>query len=653
MNSKQTLHLSDLIAEGLKHFENQAKYDYIPLPAQLSNVSLRHDNVEAVSFIDPCHFLANSQAAFAGPQIRTPSVSLVAAEYGMGKTELMRRLTQRLECAKLPPPLVVNLAECRSNAGSMKALTESPFDYDKFIELLFGHLSPNRGEKLAREVDAELATQRTLIFDSLDEMASDEAQHRYFFAGLNRLLTDNARQTSRLIRVVVTVRWEYLLAFDKPGFEDLRQELHRDEDSLPIYLIRLSAFGSDDISSYIELRKLNWLDPLFRKDKDLLTMLRRPLLLRLFCDVAEKHPQAIKDDLERLQRPDQIISLYVKAATVDPHLVEAQNKITQASSNTLEIDHEKLATLCVRLFSQRRNDLNVNELRQILRKPAPDQRPESVWQHIHKYPFLKRNNDNAEFAHRSFLEYFVALGMSRAGDQDKLNQFDELVLNVDMRQFLRAMQGKTWFARTFRSYALDRPEEWKLDGAWPALDKNTEETLDQERTRLLDLMTDPMMQPPKDWNGAAAVFGFLERRRGSEKGKHLEKKWGHAGLHPRYLMYNYEAVAVFLKYHWWSEGMDPIKLKFPNLIEAGVEFVLDRLRCGKLPNLLDADELLLERMLDIAQRFAYSWAKRHGTRSGREIIAKALKRPANAPRNADNPIVKRIETILNGLARTT
>ena len=122
------------------------------------------------------------------------------------------------------------------------------------------------------------------------------------------------------------------------------------------------------------------------------------------------------------------------------------------------------------------------------------------------------------------------------------------------------------------------------------------EALNEERKALLDAMTEP---ENKEINKTARgpLLAFLDR--------------DHDHLHPRYLTYNYEAVAVFLKSNR-GEDLRTVRERFGNLLQERLEKTMAELaRPLTQVELRDPKELLVERILSIALRLRYDWAPKY------------------------------------------
>jgi hypothetical protein len=591
----------------------------------------------------------------AGPR----SLTVVVAQYGMGKSELMRQLCRHLRNSEAAP-LPISLAHCREHATRL--------DHDvptkaQFLELLFAHLGPAGEEVIAGRGVLDHEKPILLVLDGLDELVVNRTQHSNFFHGLAVLLREGFSPGTLPLRVAITIRYEYLVAFE---FEnEIKDCLRRLAGStVQIHFLRLDFFTRENIRRYYQRRTNSPLPKEIAEHSKLMELLQRPLLLRIFCDYVKDHPDEVFANLDKYATPEKLLWKYLRASSEDPALVRAQKGID--SRFCLDID--ALAGVCLELFKSGRDRLTLDEVRTCLR-PRTDGMPpevteEEVWLSIHKCAFLKLQAglDGAKFlafAHRSFYELLVATAMWSRMDKDgSMTEFDDFVLNVDMRKFLHSMlQEQKWHERTRKSYGLEAPEEWAmLTASGEPPDGAMLRRLDEERTILLDLMTNPEPDILRDSPGELAsdsearfrtVRGFLAAAVYPVKKIQDSNLWRHEFHHPRYLLYNYEAVAVFLKYHWWDERASEISRIFDSCLRQGAERVLRRVtETEGTPKVLrEPNALLLERILDISQRLHYTWARGFAHGSERDKLDRALR--------IMHPALKqRITAILAEIART-
>jgi hypothetical protein len=557
-----------------------------------------------------------------------PSISLVVGTYGLGKTELMhqlcRHLLQSRKSYRSPYPLPVNLALCNQQVQILAGT--APPRGEEFADLLFHHIAPDdesrafiRGPLLSAIANGEVF----LILDGLDELAINAQQYLGFLDGLSNLLALGAKLVEPappLSRVVISMRYEYLTALDSESGTDLVRVLRNAAPGakpLPVYFLRLDLFDNSQVQTYMNRRQLPpyWF-PEVSKHEALLEILYRPLLLRIFCDMASTSKgRQVFEKLKDYKNAAQLIDDYVQYAASDIDLQRAQDKIERL----YEWDTDELARECLDLYFGGSNAMGVENLRKILRPSVEEASIEEaevddVWRSIHKCPFLRRSGEKVVFTHRSFLEFFVAKGVwldMVEKQNEKFSAFDTLVLNVDTRKFLKSIvvqeeSLEKWFWRTRRAYGLFDEEEWD------PLYRQDLEALNEERKALLDAMSEP---ENKEITGRA--WGHLST--------FLDRDHGH--LHPRYLTYNYEAVAVFLKSNR-GEDLRAVRDRFGSLVRERLETTMAELeRPLAKPELRSPKELLVETILNIALRLRYDWAIEYEEDSVVQRLEKLIEDP--------------------------
>lgn len=622
---------------------------YVDVPVRPTEGPREHgtdSEVEVEEAVSPLVFLTGIRsprsAAHAARSVsEAPSVSLIVGTYGVGKTELTHQLCYYLlECRELyqtAEPLPINLALCHTHIPMLDRRV--PPSGPEFAHLLFGHLfnRPYDGTWIESELLPAIRSGALfLILDGLDELASNSRQHLNFFSGLKEMLISPDDPAPRF-QVVVSLRQEYLSVVDREGGKDLVDQLHHEFSGgyLPVYFLELDLFDDSRVQAYMESRGLadEWFEKV-RQHKSLLIILYRPLLLRIFCDMAlEPDTRKLLENLPRYRSAAQLIADYVARVDDDREV----NRARERMNTGFDWDLDAMASKCLDLYRKGQEEMETGDLRGLLKPEgaAPGAvheaaTEEEVWRSIHKCPFFKRSERGVRFAHRSFFEYFIARGVSidmRERSQEKFSAFDELVLNVDTRKFLKSMMSEEeWYERTRRSYGLDHPEEWR------DLDLVKRQELERERRLLLDSMTEPEKKD-KEWMQQirTAVSTFLGR--------------DHDQLHPRYLTYNYEAVAVFLKVNWWNEEVDSLKKDFGGLLQTRLNKSIAELEAQPTPEdpLHSPRELLVERILSIAQRLRYPWAQSYLNPPTEERLLAAL---------AEGDTRERIKSILDEIRQT-
>lgn len=612
----------------------QNKY-YIHLPATLSEARLPtsgNSPENSSRLTNPFIFLTDIWATVPynlQTVADSPSVSLIVGQYGLGKTELVYQVCQYIVDNASPgaslKPLPVNLALCREDIGRLA----DEMTVEDFAQLLFSRVLKEARldlsfvqTQLLREIQMGKIL---LILDGFDELISTSAQHYQFLSNLPRFLTAGERgsHTNSAFRVVVSVRLEYLSGVASDDASDLagiiNANLPTEVDRAKIYFLKLDLLENDRVTAYFKKRLKGGGAVVERVSSNsrLLDMLRRPLLLRIFCDLAEKYGRrkltqllgSFKDN----EHPAFLVQEFVTWAARDAHLDTDRKRLT-----ALVWDAELLAHKSLELYETGKSEMNLDDVKSVLKVELPSYqeeniletplKPVEILQGIHKCPFLWKDararidaHVLVRFAHRIFFEYFVVKGIVLQKELDNYNPWMNLVLNVDMRKFLKGLiKDDEWYERTKKSYALERKdlETWDFKNE---IDFNE---IEEERKLFLDYMTDPEHEEYiKDSEGklAKAINRFLDKE---------------MFLHPRYLLYQFEAVAIYVWYHRWTEQGANISRRFSEVLKrrlAEIPQTLLRKRSSverpeELP-VQDPLELLLERILHIGQRLRYTWAK--------------------------------------------
>lgn len=575
---------------------------------------------DAVPFqeVNPVVFITGIQTTrtpgHAGqPMAASPSLSLIVGQYGLGKTELVFRICHQMDHS-IETALPVNLALCRERVA---LLERGDIPAEAMAELLFGRIRELAKLPPSFAMDELLPQIRNgnvlLLLDGLDELVSTPTHHHAFFAGLMTLLNHRSPAAEEpFYKVVISMRFEYLAGVA----DDARDLVGRLR--VPVYYLVLDYLGDRGVASYLEARlpQGNAVFHEIERQRLVIDMFRRPLLLRIFCDLASRTVFDLDGLLKTLREknsPAALLEAFITAASEDAKLLREQDQL-----GSVVWDASRLATKSLDLYRNGKTEMTVADLRevivpllgQITLEEMKTLTPAEVLKGVHKCPFLRQDKVEvaaedalvARFSHRIFYEYFTARAMAAEiltpspGARQKKRAFDELVLNVDMRKFLHGLLNSddVWHHETKRSYGLvDRHDlaQWDAHGATDFAE------LDARRWTLLQYMTDPE-HPPTDTRGA--VDWFLERQR----------QW----LHPRYLIYNYEAVAVFLWYERRNPKLGKLRSDFGEILRGRFDGVVDELRTD--PHVATdgarASSLLLERVLDIARRLRYSWVAAYG-----------------------------------------
>lgn len=600
---------------------------YIPVPAIVTNGRLPELSEPEVPTGLNNPFIFITSKWFAGEPLYSRqdcadehSVTFIVGQYGLGKTELVHQTCQYLlvngQGASLTP-LPVNLALCR---GEVKTLREG-MPAEDFALLLFDRILDEAGLPPAfvtEELLPEIYGGRILLLlDGLDELISSPAQNHYFLSNLARILAAGSPgpHGEPKFRAAVSMRLEYLSAVASQDASDLTAIVNSGAGAgvaTNTYFLKLDFLDDSRVEAYFRRRLTKGREAFekVKKNRRLLDMLRRPLLLRIFCDLAKlrgsNRLHLLLNDLKDKEHPSRLLKIFVDWAQGDERVVKDQKKIT-----SLTWDADGLARKSVKLYEAGKSEMGLEDVEEILKDtdPAPGVEirerklsPSEILDGIHKCPFLwkdaQADGDTpsvvVRFAHKIFFEYFVAKGIVLYKEQGDYTPWINLVLNVDTRKFLRGMiKDSEWYERTKKSYALEGDDR----SGWIFRDQIDFDELEKERRLFLDYMTDPENEKymrDSDGSLAKAVSGFLDKEE---------------ILHPRYRMYTYEAVALYVWFHRWDEQAATISRRFSEILHRRLKEIHEGLQEESPAR--NALELLLERILHIGQRLRYAWAKEY------------------------------------------
>jgi hypothetical protein len=616
---------TEFLASGRDRRYGAANPFYVPTTAVVVHRSTRApDDVGRIdlSRVEPISFI--TQDGWASDQrAEVPSLTLIVGQYGVGKTEVVHQLCSSVssrpgvdaETAVLP----ISLARCPEFKNFSELAKQHKSDEQRAAALahaLFARIAepPWTPDKIETQLLSAIRRgEVVLVLDGLDEVVSNRPELGMFFRALGRLLRgDDAVIRSR---AVVTLRAEMLRTLVGADEAIDRSVNPKGVDQeIALHVLWIDFFGDSDIAAYLtaRLEEGKAVYNQLSRQGELLTLLSRPLLLRIFCDLLytpsghaldEASRAVVITELAETPHVTKLLERFVALAADDLALIDSQ----QAISN-FRWSREQLAVCALRLYRDRRSSLEPEDVRSILMPIRPDissgnaaaLSDELALQGIHKCPFLHRREgaNQVHFSHRIFLEYFTALGMSMTVQRDaqasEFNEFDELVLNVDMRKFLKEILAGEWYRRTRLSYGFDRRDEWK---ARPTEVEFAE--LESLRRDLLDIMTNVPSTVDELEKAERRISTFLEYPSLVE-------------LHPRYLMYNFEAVAVYLSYFRLRQTGQEVDRRLKNVLQNLSNRASERLRSSETRSIRQSWELLIERCLDIALRLHYPWLRAMG-----------------------------------------
>jgi hypothetical protein len=567
-----------------------------------------------------------------------PSLTLISGQYGMGKTTLIRRLATTPEGRDRVLPLTLGWLHKSFHAPSNKPPPQH--SDEPFRQLLQDYFTPS-GERepspdLKRPLQALQGSVRSgevvLALDGLDELLIDSRDFQRFFAWLaNYLLGTRPAQSEIYFNVVISMRSEFLVSIGKQEHPEMHKIIKGSFDRCPlpglrIHHLQLEPWSKPTIFMYISKQGIDrWeaeIKANINKDVRLANFLGRPFHLDLFC-------RMLADPVFGKSANIQFDSIYAPVLLIRKFI--ESHEVTQIKVPDKETDFrwdlDRLAREALRLYQGgARESLGRKHIARCIKPNDPD--TQDLHLIVHKCPFIfmssatetesvPRGETKFEFSHRAFYEYFVTRGIQltyteQNGQADPCySSFDDLVLNADMRRFLRDLVEEEhradpnkpdWKTRTQYSYALAPANlaEWPQHNSrqWEQEFKQLEEV----RFALLEMMTypEPVAEDEKFDLGVydRPVNDFLRLAR--------DFKW----LHPRYWMYTLEGCAVYLTFHRSRLDRDK-KNEIEQLIEKRLKVSRDDLRREKNPKLARANVLLLERCLDIAERLGMESLKHY------------------------------------------
>lgn len=617
---------------------------YIDFPVRLTSESLPPDryNGKYDRIFNAPQFLSgiSTDSAIVDPgdlEVGRRAFSVVVGEYGLGKTELLFRTAELLAeegSARGRNCLPLRLGSC--SAADRETLFTPGVDQDLFLPALFNHLASEEDRDLEHELLPELRSGRVvLILDALDELLTDLGDHRTFLENLVRIFDDAIESPD--FHVVLSVRIEYLNHVDPEA--KVMGSCLRGHSGAQVNFLAMEFFDTSTVGDYIvsRTRQIDFARDLYRHRK-LMEMLRRPLLLRILCDLLSDERSAeevasLIPEIKKLESAAELLELFTERAAVDTRLTEDQNELLDPEDGsgirpTHRFDNGRLAQESLEAFRQGRHHLDQKGIERVIGS-ASFEDPRDLLRAVHKCPFLglklvkaspkaKGGNIRAEFTHRVFSEFFITKGIvaeleelrsteAQSGGKahPAFTAFHDLVLNIDMHRFLRALTiakaGKPfWYHETAMAYGLSSAsdEEWT-----PRLSSAERTALDDLRKDLLDARSGLIEGAEKLKKLAEDFLDLAEKKRfpRCETGS-----LGPRTLPPRYLIPSFEATAVCLL----EAGIGAASLvnRFSRLLEKelnrAVEVLADPIQGSQA---FAITELLVERILDIGRRFEFEW----------------------------------------------
>ncbi|MCP5106486.1 MAG: NACHT domain-containing protein [bacterium] len=344
-------------------------------------------------------------------------------DFGTGKTSFTKRLAHDLaityekekNTTAVRIPVLINLKDV-SKALSLE-------------NIVFEHFSKSINMNVAPEAFLRLLKKGKilLIFDGFDEMAtqSNAALTMKNFMELNRAFADNAK-------ILLTCRTHYFkdrseteetLKAKKKGMTESVTELYRAIQGKQGYSVGyLQEFGKKQIKEYLKKTlPETWRETQGFIDKvyNLKDLASRPVLL----DMIVKSLPAIRGRDGDIQVAD-LYSAYVQT-WVDRD--DWRHELTREGREFL------VEEMALRLWEQESDRVHYSQINDLLTDYLKEKKTvvsvtdvEFASSEVRTASFLTRDDEgNYGFAHRSFMEYFLARGLAR-----KLKEKDVKCLNI-------------------------------------------------------------------------------------------------------------------------------------------------------------------------------------------------------------------------------
>ena len=622
-----------LFEESIKRFDIELNPYYVSVPSRVSKDRRHHasdpENKSSPT-INPVTFITRISDDYEDfPEqliAKTPYFTFVIGQYGLGKTELISQICRFVlkseEYANYElVPLPVALVNCR------KYIKDKNLSFGEF---LFNDILSDIGIRYSSIEDKilkDISSGRIiLLLDGLDELLQLENRsielHKWFLNSLAQFIASSRKFSSNKeprFKVVVSMREEYLSVVTSTDAKSFRRVIspYFENINFSLYFLNLTFFDESRIFAYLlkrnqtnEDKDYNLIEEL-GKNPNFREIFHRPLLLRLLVDWLEYETADLADLVKELSEHNHtayFIRYYISTIVNDNKLKHVQDQILKC-----DWDPKLIALRCLLMSEEGRQIMELDDVRNILvsknTNPIEELSDEQVLAGIHKCPFLKKElrrkgNDQKIvfcFAHKIFFEYFtvegVLLDLQEGKAKNGFGAFDELVLNVDMRKFLKAFVGGNWYHRTAIAYALGEKDwpEWEFEEVCkgnPVKIRNykVRNRLDNQRKLLLDTMSEPEIERK---GTKTTILNFLAEE---------------IFYHPRYLVPNYEAISVFIWNNIWSEEGKSLYTQFEKIAYNRTKFIIEGLTKNNL-KLSKEWLLLLERISDIGYRMRFPWIR--------------------------------------------
>ncbi len=562
---------------------------------------------------DPFLYVAGrpigNRAPYDGQSYATAAtVGLLMAEYGMGKSELMMMLKWYIdanhELLGGRRAVLVELGSCRDRV----TLLEDRLPGDRgemarlFGQLIFGSASQADSDYEQRRADVREGAV-VLLLDGLDELLPYRNRDEYlnFYRALASFAGQIGKGPEDVLHslVLVSMRREFLISVGDEGIAHAAKVF---PSTLGVDHLMLSPFTMSHVACFLEHhfarceaglpsgQTIEALIERIRNNDRLREMLARPLLLKLWCDI-----------LPRLEA--KAFDLSHEAELFEEYVETASREQTEKYQGWWDL--EKLSAKAKDLYmgsSVFEIPTDTDDIQSLL-KESSEGKPTDLQLAIHKCPFLQDTGKGTlRFAHRAFFEYFTARGVRDCAKNGDYEPFNDLVLNTDMRKFLRFLLKPEKFNQlAHKAWGLEDPT-WRLS-------EEDRRSFEDWHGHLLKSMTTKETRPQEVEDLRRSIIGFLER---------LERG---CVVHPEYTTYAFESIGRHFTgdtkvdvVDQWDRFSDVLKKCGNRLVKLlkSLHPDEDGRRLSQESDIVGCRndyEILLEKVLELGTRLHLDWVR--------------------------------------------
>ncbi len=416
-------------------FENNR---YVPMRAQVEGTDKPSGGLELIE-----DFLDRS----------SPPLLTLLGDYGSGKTTFCKALFQTfanryLEGSegKLRLPIYLSLRDYPGQLNIRSFLLDVLLDQYSCRCQNFGIL---------KNLIADGCV--LLILDGFDEMASrmDYQTTLNNFRSIQQILFGDAK-------VILTCRTHYFKDEEEVKIVHEGTELFQASEGAGYEIAYLEPFGPDEIRSYVKSVCGNtWKRDLLHIEQtyDLMGLAQRPILLDMITQVLP--------DLINSGRPVNSATLY--AQYVQYWLKRDDWRASLRSADRLSFT----LAFAEEVYHRKQNVLTWDDVQAAIQKRWPNTSAKQLEQYeydVRTCTFIRRQGDQYEFVHKSFMEYFVASRLYESLIEDQIEAFTATHHSPEVLNFLAEHMGTKQACDTISKWLnQDQPNDTVTRNVFPLL----------------------------------------------------------------------------------------------------------------------------------------------------------------------------------------